>query len=206
MAGWEGFSGINRGYVLELYERFRSDPNSVDAETRNLFQRWTPPADEDPAASGAEVPASMAVAAVNLAQSIRRYGHLAAQLDPLGSKPVGDPTLLAERHGLTDDDLRRVPATLVSSPLTADAANMQELVAAFRRVYCSTTGYDYSHVFVPEERIWLRHAAESGRFLPPVDEIEILALGGKVADGTPDSFPPETAQKLLSTLNKFLWC
>jgi len=177
MAGWEGFSGINRGYVLELYERFRSDPNSVDAETRNLFQRWTPPADEDlPAASGAEVPASMAVAAVNLAQSIRRYGHLAAQLDPLGSKPVGDPTLLAERHGLTDDDLRRVPATLVSSPLTADAANMQELVAAFRRVYCSTTGYDYSHVFVPDERDWLRNAAEAGRFREPADPIDHVAL------------------------------
>ena len=32
MAGWEGFSGINRGYVLELYERFRKDPSSVDPE------------------------------------------------------------------------------------------------------------------------------------------------------------------------------
>ena len=36
-----------------------------------------------------------AVGAVNLAQSIRRYGHLAAQLDPLGlRKPLGDPSLL----------------------------------------------------------------------------------------------------------------
>ena len=34
MAGWEGFTGINRGYVLELYERFRRDPASVDPETR----------------------------------------------------------------------------------------------------------------------------------------------------------------------------
>jgi 2-oxoglutarate dehydrogenase E1 component len=177
MAGWEGFSGINRGYVLELYERFRRDPGSVDPETRNLFERWTPPADEDiPAASGAEVPAPMAVAAVNLAQSIRRYGHLAAQLDPLGSRPIGDPTLLPERHGLTDDDLRRVPATLVSSPLTGDAANMQELVAAFRRVYCSTTGHDYSHVFVPDERDWLRNAVEAGRFREPADPIDPVAL------------------------------
>jgi 2-oxoglutarate dehydrogenase E1 component len=177
MAGWEGFSGVNRGYVLELYDRFRNDPNSVDAETRNLFERWTPPAgDDDIQTPGSEVAATAAVAAVNLAQSIRRYGHLAAQLDPLGGKPIGDPTLLPDRHGLTEDDLRRIPATLVSSPLTADAANMQELVAAFRRVYCSTAGYDYSHVFVPDEREWLRNAVEAGRFRDPADPIDPVAL------------------------------
>src|SRR3954466_457127 len=182
MAGWEEFSGINRGYVLELYERFRQNPDSVDAETRALFQQWTPPADDDmrmPSAAPAgqaDPPARAAVAAVNLAQSIRRYGHLAAQLDPLGTKPIGDPTLHPERHGLTDDDLRHIPATLVSSPLSAQSANMQALVAAFRRTYCSTTGYDYAQVFVPEERQWLRQAAEGGRFRDPADPIDPVAL------------------------------
>ena len=76
MAGWEGFSGINRGYVLELHERFRRDPSSVDPETRAIFEQWTPPADTDSTTGpAADVPARAAVAAVNLAQSIRRYGH-----------------------------------------------------------------------------------------------------------------------------------
>jgi 2-oxoglutarate dehydrogenase E1 component len=177
MEGWQGFTGINRGYVLELYERFRKDPSSVDPETRALFEQWTPPADPDASpVPSADVPARAAVAAVNLAQSIRRYGHLAAQLDPLGSKPPGDPTLLPERHGLTEDDLRRIPADLISSPLSERASNMHELVAAFRRVYCSTTGYDYAQVFVPEERQWLRHAAEDGRFREPADPIDPVAL------------------------------
>ncbi|HEX9366555.1 MAG TPA: 2-oxoglutarate dehydrogenase E1 component [Vicinamibacterales bacterium] len=173
MAGWEGFSGVNRGYVVELYDRFRRDPSSVDPESRAIFERWTPPADEDVAP---DVSARAAVAAVNLAQSIRRYGHLAAQLDPLGSKAPGDPTLLPESHGLTEEDLRRIPANLISSPLAGQAGNMQELVAAFRRVYCSTTGYDYAQVFVPAERDWLRHAAEDGRFREPADPINPMAL------------------------------
>jgi len=97
MAGWQDFAGLNRGYVLELYDKYRRDPSSVDAETRSIFDQWTPRADdaEAPAVSG--VPAAMlqkAVGAVNLAQSIRRYGHLAAQLDPLGARPLGDPALL----------------------------------------------------------------------------------------------------------------
>ena len=179
MSGWLDVSGINRGYVLELYDRFRQDPASVDADTRAFFESWAPPADEQPAevpARDAGVTLRAAVSAVNLAQSIRRYGHLAAQLDPLGTPPIGDPTLHPERHGLTEDDLRRVPATLVNSPLTPQSGNMQELVAALRRVYCSTTGYDYAQVFVPEERQWLRRAAEEGRFREPADPIDPVAL------------------------------
>src|SRR5262249_27296796 len=176
MAGWEDFGGLNRGYVLELYERFRKDPASVDPETRAIFERWAPPAeDRQPAADNA-ISVRRAVGAVNLAQSIRRYGHLAAHLDPLGSTPPGDPSLHPETHGITDDDLRNLPADLVPSPLSERAASMFDLVDALRRVYCSTTGYDYSHVFVPEERNWLRQAAEGGQFRAPADPIDPVAL------------------------------
>src|SRR5437762_12433167 len=110
MGPWEGFSGVNSGYVLELYERFRKDPASVDAATRAIFEEWTPPQDSERAASSADaVPVRVAVGAVNLAQSIRRYGHLAAQLDPLGGRPLGDPSLQHETHGVTEADLRLVP-------------------------------------------------------------------------------------------------
>ena len=115
------------------------------------------------------------VGAVNLAESLRKYGHLKAQLDPLGKRPFGpsgDPSLAPEAHGLTPDDLRRLPASLIGGPIAARAANAFEAIEALRKVYCSTTGYDYAHVFVPEEREWLRHAAESGQFRPPVDPID----------------------------------
>src|SRR5918993_2141075 len=175
MGTWEEFSGLNRGYVLELYEKYRQDPASVDAETRALFEQWTPPAEETVEIGGG-MPVLKAVGAVNLAQSIRRYGHLAAQLDPLGSAPPGDPTLLPETHGLTNADLRSMPASLIWSALAEGAANAHEVVEAFRSVYCSTTGYDFAHVFVPEERRWLRQAVESGRFRSPADPINHAAL------------------------------
>ena len=72
-------------------------------------------------------------------------------------------------HGITDDDLKGLPASLVGGPLAESSSNAFDAIEKLRRVYCSTTGFDYSHVFVPEERDWLRHAAESGRFLPPMD-------------------------------------
>jgi 2-oxoglutarate dehydrogenase E1 component len=175
MAGWQEFTGLNRGYVLEQYEKYRRDPAAVDGETRALFERWTPPTELEPVPEG--VPLQKVVGAVSLAQSIRMYGHLAARLDPLGNRiGGGDPSLLAETHNVTDEDLRSLPATLISSPLADSAENMLDVITAFRRIYCSTTGYDYAHVFVPEERQWLRQAAEGGRFRAPADPISPVAI------------------------------
>ena len=178
MPMWGEFTGFNRGYVLELYEKFRQDPASVDETTRALFEQWTPPAEEVEErgpVSGESL--HKAVGAVSLAQSIRRYGHLAATLDPLGLRvPLGDPSLRPETHELTVEDLRQLPASLFATPLGDGATSMFDVVEALRRLYCSTTGYDYAHVFVPEERRWLRHAAESGRFRAPADPIDPLAL------------------------------
>src|SRR3712207_8979231 len=37
------FYGPNLGYVLELYERYREDPESVDERNREFFETWSPP-------------------------------------------------------------------------------------------------------------------------------------------------------------------
>jgi 2-oxoglutarate dehydrogenase E1 component len=167
----EQFAGVNAAYVLELYERYRQNPDSVDPETRRAFESWTPSAETGPdrAATHPSVDTRVIVGAANLVESVRRYGHLAAHIDPLGSTPIGDPSLSPRVHGITDDDLRRLPAALVGGPVAESSSNAFEAIEKLRRVYCSTTGFDYAHVFVPEEREWLRHAAESGRFLPPMD-------------------------------------
>ena len=178
---FEQFSGINAGYVLELYERYRQNPESVDPATRQIFQSWAPSDYVTQASAPTAVPdIHIIVGAANLAESIRRYGHLAARIDPLGSTPPGDPSLSPRAHGISDDDLRRLPASLVGGPVSETSGSAYEAIEKLRRVYCSTTGFDYAHVFVPEERQWLRHAAESGRFLPPMDRGSAIALLDRV--------------------------
>src|SRR5262245_36476814 len=107
------FPGVNAGFVLELYERFRRDPGSVDPQTRAAFERWAPDAGTPPSpesrAPAPGVRLDAVVGAANLAESIRRYGHLGAHIDPLGAPPLGDPALSPAAHGITDDDLRQLP-------------------------------------------------------------------------------------------------
>jgi len=123
------------------------------------------------------------IAAFTLAGKIRRFGHLAAQLDPLGfHDPIGDPSLNQQSHGLTTETLKKLPASIVSGPAAAGAANAFEAIARLREIYCSTTGHDYSHVFVPAERDWLRQTVEARQFRPPVDPINSLELIDRITE------------------------
>ena len=182
---WEDFHGVNAGVLAEWYERWRTDPASVDESLRAFFDAVPPPTEhrERSAAATTDVPAARAVVgAVQLAQSIRRYGHLAAAIDPLGSRPSGDPTLLPATHDVSDDELRRLPADLVGGAIADGAGSMFEVIERLRGVYCSTTGYDIAHIFVPEERRWLHDAIETGRYRAPHDPIDPVALLERLTD------------------------
>src|SRR5262245_31189655 len=172
------FQGVNAGYVFELYDKYRHNPDSVDPATRKIFEAWTPADTGTSAGTPASAPETLeaAVGTANLAESIRRYGHLASRVDPLGSTPIGDPTLSPEAHGITDAVLERLPASLVDGPVVEGSANALKAIEKLRRIYCSTIGFDIAHVFVPDERVWLRQAIEQGRFRPRLDNKSGVAL------------------------------
>ena len=184
MGGWHEFQGLNAGYVLELYERYRQDPASVDPQTRAYFEQWTPPeapaTTTSPAADRLDL--QTVVGAATLAEAIRRYGHLAAQIDPLGSRPTGDPALAPAAHGITEGVLDQVPASAVGGPLANEQPNAAAAIAALRKAYSSRSGYDFAQVFVPEEREWLRLAVESGRFRPPMAPVDEEALLDRITE------------------------
>ncbi|MGH9201824.1 MAG: 2-oxoglutarate dehydrogenase E1 subunit family protein, partial [Vicinamibacterales bacterium] len=158
MNPWDQFTGVNAGYVYELYERYQRDPASVDEAARALFATWTPQLEAEPGLADGVDPAdtTAAIATFNLAESIRRFGHLAARLDPLGfADPIDDPSLHPQTHGLTPERLARLPASIVGGPASEGSASALQAIEKLRAIYCQTTGHDYNHVFVPEERVWL---------------------------------------------------
>jgi 2-oxoglutarate dehydrogenase E1 component len=200
---WTLFYGPNAGYALELYERFRHDPTSVDAATRLFFEQHGAPAMErtpaPAASSNGMVPPSAAVSpgtttatgtptfstpsdvarivgAARLARSIREYGHLQAQIDPLGSPGPGDPMLEAKTHGLTDADLAALPATIVWPLAGPEQGTCLDAIRQLRALYCGTIGYDFDHVQDYAERSWLVEQVEQRTFYHPLalDERQTL--------------------------------
>ena len=180
------FAGPNAGFVLELYERFQQDPDSVDEAARALFAHWNPeaafaaPVQAASAENGtARRAAAMTaptgmdirkiVAAARLTRMVRELGHMAAHVDPLGSTPRGDPELGLAAHGLETGDLAVLPAAVVSGPQAEGARNALEALGRLRRVYSGPVGYETDHIQEPEERDWIYAAIESRRFFEDFD-------------------------------------
>lgn len=165
------FHGPNAGYVLDLYERYLRDPESVDSTTRAIFDKMRPDIYDGEPAEIAPHEIDKIVGTANLAQAIRAFGHLHARIDPLGSEPPGDPSLELATHGLTDEDLMKLPSSLIGKPISETTSSAYEAIEKLRSVYSSKVGYDYYHINSLEERKFLREAAEYGSFRPPNDPI-----------------------------------
>ncbi len=114
-------------------------------------------------------------AAMSVVKAHRSHGHLAADLDPLGAKPPGDPALVPENLGLTPEVMARIPASLLRVKVPGDsfAAALPHLRAA----YCGTIAYEIEHLSDHQKRLWLRGVIESGRLrdpLPAARRVEVL--------------------------------
>ena len=165
------FHGPNSGYVVELYERYLRDPESVDPEIRALFEKWNPEISDSTTTDAHPQDMDKIVATANLAQAIRAFGHLEADLDPLGGSPPGDSCLQTPGHNITDEDLFQLPSSLIRGSIADTTSNAFEAIKKLRSVYSSKIGYDFYHLNCLEERKWFRDAAESGTFRPPNDPI-----------------------------------
>ena len=174
MSDLRAFYGPNAAYVLDLYERYLADPEAVDPETRAAFVDFNPALPSGPVATAATVTAApnaalastfsvtAVVGAAGLTQAIREFGHLAVRLDPLGSDPPGAPELDPAFHGLSEADLRAMPASAIPSPAAGGAATAAEVIGLLREIYTTGIGYDFDQVQIAAERAWLRDVVETG--------------------------------------------
>jgi 2-oxoglutarate dehydrogenase E1 component len=167
------FYGPNLGYVLELYEKYKEDAESVDQRTRSFFETWGPPQtglneQHTSVSEASRVDVDKVVGAAKYIRAIRDFGHRAAQLDPLGTEPPGDPTLDPTFHDITEEDLETLPPSIINAPGTGPIPRRTDTALGatkeLERIYCKTTGYDFGHIHIAEERFWLRDAVESERF------------------------------------------
>ena len=145
MAGWQEFAGSTAATcssctrstagIRRRLIRQRARCSSVDASGRRRAR---------------------AAVEGSAAAEDRRRGQPRAVDPPLrpprgAARPAGQParsaipSLLPATHGVTEHDLRRLPASLDRlSAVRGRVVDARGDRARLRRIYCSTTGYDYS--------------------------------------------------------------
>lgn len=177
-----GFHGPNLGYIVELYERYLEDPNSIDPEVKEYFDQGNIPTFELGTKTSENVIENLQesntekiIAAIRLADHIRGYGHLSANVFPL-EKPKKDARIEPEQWGLTRADLEKIPANLICPDAPANVRNGAEAIDHLKEVYTSTIAFEYHQVHDVEEKNWLRQRIENGRLLPSLKSKKKLAL------------------------------
>ncbi|UCZ54909.1 2-oxoglutarate dehydrogenase E1 component [Bacillus shivajii] len=189
--GWSQFYGPNFGYMLEVYEDFLNDPNSVDEDLQQFFNKWGAPEEKDlPQQTtvqdkGQFVPSAEQVHsianAIKLSESIRRNGHLLANISPI--EPRQEKELFhLESFQLTEDLLKAVPAELLCPQAPSHVKNGLDAINHLKEVYTSTLAFEFNQVHDIEERKWLYEMVESGKYRP--------------------SFSTDKKKQLLERLNK----
>ncbi len=169
----------NLSFVEDLYYAWLADPNAVGEPWRRYFESLprSPGAAPAPSAfprrrpDGAQPAASRQADAAfqakvdRLAQAYREYGHLRADLDPLGLTQRAERFSL-ETFGLSEPDLDRRCA----DPDGRGTVALRDLVARLEETYCRTLGVELAHMHDADLRHWLEQRMERTRNrcpLPP---------------------------------------
>ncbi|TVY02987.1 2-oxoglutarate dehydrogenase E1 component [Cohnella terricola] len=173
---WQQFFGPNLGYVQEQYDIYLENAEAVSPQYRELFAQYgAPPRVETGTMNAAPNRTSggatfttdnnllkKAIAAGQLAWNIRSFGHLAADIDPLGLSPKASTEMIEPgTYGLTESDLKQLPPECVWEDAPTPLNNAWEAVQKLLQVYTGPIAYEFGHVHVEEERKWLNNQAES---------------------------------------------
>ncbi len=164
-------AGGNVTYLEEMYEIYLRDPNALEADWRNYFASLpkvngqievSPQSVRQNFLQLAQSPRSAVAAQGTVASPLyykigqwldayRRYGHTAADLDPLGlvDHPA-HPSLDPKQYGLSSADLNTAinPHDFGVNHL-GDSAPLQAVGKKLASIYCGHTTLEYMHISDP---------------------------------------------------------
>lgn len=164
---WSQFYGPNLGYVMEKYEQYLEDPDSVDPELKQLFEQWGAPSAEAERFEYSESAAkthqtfrlpenptifSKLVAAVKLADNIRHYGHLAADVNPLNKQNKDSRRIELSEFDLTEEDLKEIPVPFICPHAPSHVRNGLDAINHLRKIYTDKIAFEFSQVHNLEEK------------------------------------------------------
>jgi 2-oxoglutarate dehydrogenase E1 component len=164
----------NADLVAEYHERWKQDPQSVEADWRAFFEGFElglslppKPAKGAPAVAGSAVDAAGQAKVFAAIHAYRTLAHLQARTNPLA-----DPTPYFE---LTDKalGLDTLPPTQVfytADFLGGQMLPLSEILAKLKDTYCGPIGVEYTHIQDGTRRRWLQERIETCGLRPAYDD------------------------------------
>jgi 2-oxoglutarate dehydrogenase E1 component len=166
----------NAAYIEEQYRRYLADPASVGDDWALFFAGFDLAREPAGLAGAGGAPRG----AHGLVQAYREFGHLVADLDPLGDNLAAHPLLEPASFGLAEADLDR---PVDPEPFRGEApGTLRGLVEALRETYCGTFTAETMEIQDKARRDWLHERLEGSRNRPALSADErVRVLRGLLA-------------------------
>jgi 2-oxoglutarate dehydrogenase E1 component len=145
-------NGWNAEYLDAEYARFKADPASVSPDLRAFFLGFDLAGPAAAAGKGVGAASLIQLKVDRLIDGYRRFGHLAAKIDPFGRERQRPPQIDPAFHGIQPGDMgQTVDATGVGM---GGPSTVKAVVERLESVYCGTIGVEFMHTGSPEEIGW----------------------------------------------------
>lgn len=167
----------NQELLDEMYQKWTTDPASVDDSWKKLFQTLDvqSPNKVVVATSGGSKEHSVMyyphldisfmpdLRLFNLIEAYRTYGHLMAKFNPLSDHEPEEPDQLKlETFGFSRQDLSNLFPTC--GLIDQEKAPLLDILNTLKAIYCNKIGIEYMGLQSPELEAWLQSKIEPTRF------------------------------------------
>ncbi|RMG40141.1 MAG: 2-oxoglutarate dehydrogenase E1 component [Candidatus Dadabacteria bacterium] len=165
--------GPNSGLIEELYKLYQTDPRLVGSSWADFFEReFKDYADTNGhAAAPLALPerievrdsdyAGLQERVYRMISAYRGRGHFHADINPLSKGVVKLPhvqDLDIEFYGFTDQELD-LEVTCAGFQ-GRETMVLRDLISELKKIYCSSIGFEFTHLVSQEERSWIQDKIE----------------------------------------------
>ncbi|MCB0415817.1 MAG: 2-oxoglutarate dehydrogenase subunit E1, partial [Bdellovibrionales bacterium] len=151
----------------QLYNSYTQNPQSVDREWQIFFEGMEFAGSSNLSSSRAQGVSEKEVDVYRLIRAYRDYGHLKANLDPLGLNKRDHSFLNLENFGLSEKDFNQ--SFRASSFLDKENMTLKEILQKLETTYCGTLTAQLAEC-EPNVRLWFYKELENNGLILPQDQ------------------------------------
>ncbi len=150
---------LDNSGIEELFEQFKSNPESVDESWKKFFEGFEFCQMNYKADKGEAFIYPNEFKVINLINGYRQRGHLFTRTNPVRTRRKYSPTLNIENFGLSNDELGKT--FQAGKEIGIGNTTLREIIGKLNQTYCQSIGVEYWDIQSPEMIVWLKTKMES---------------------------------------------
>lgn len=171
-------SNADVSFIDDLYQKFKSDADSVDASWQRFFEGFEffqgkfGSNGSSAAPMGSDTISLKELGVRNLIHAYRTRGHLKSDTNPVRERRKHNVLLELTDFGLSDEDLDTEYEYEVGHSMGMGKAKLKDIWDTLKKVYTGPIGFEFMHIRNPEILNWFLEKAEKVflNFNPEKDE------------------------------------